>query len=285
MRELLQIGEIARLVGVSTKTIRYYHEIHLLPEPERTGSGYRLYTAQHLLRLQRIRRLRALGLSLDRIREILAETPGNNESTLRAALHSLVEETIAQILELEERRAFLQKLLSSEQLEPADENAYLFYPPELKEQLAPHLTHLSAESLEWGQRLDAMLGSFNWPTEFRQAAQISLQHVADHAEQYSHLFALEERFAALAELPVDAPEVEQLAEEYIQSKELALLYQQLAQSGIGEESPFSSALGGLMSSMVSPAQQRFFELLAQKAPALQSGLSPDSSPQTTEQEQ
>lgn len=102
MRELLQIGEIARLVGVSTKTIRYYHEITLLPEPERTGSGYRLYTAQHLLRLQRIRRLRALGLSLERIREILNETPEKNESTLRAALHSLVEETTAQILELEE---------------------------------------------------------------------------------------------------------------------------------------------------------------------------------------
>ena len=71
MRELLQIGEIARLVGVSTKTIRYYHEINLLAEPERTESGYRLYNAQHLLRLQRIRRLRSLGLSLDRIRAIL----------------------------------------------------------------------------------------------------------------------------------------------------------------------------------------------------------------------
>lgn len=285
MRELLQIGEIARLVGVSTKTIRYYHEIRLLPEPERTGSGYRLYTAQHLLHLQRIRRLRALGLSLDRIREVLEQETEKNDSTLRTALHSLVEETSAQILELEERRAFLRKLLASEQLEPTDESAYLFYPPELKAQLAPHLAHLSAESLAWGQRLDAMLGSFNWPTEYRQGFQASLQHVADHAEQYHQLFALEERFAALAQLSADAPEVEQLAEEYIQSQELSLLYQQLAQSGIGEESPFSSALGGLLSSMVSPAQQRFFELLTQKASSLQSGFSPDSSPQTTEQEQ
>jgi DNA-binding transcriptional MerR regulator len=51
MRELLQIGEVARLIGVSTKTIRYYHEIGLLDEPERATSGYRLYTARHLLRL------------------------------------------------------------------------------------------------------------------------------------------------------------------------------------------------------------------------------------------
>src|SRR5690349_15447406 len=38
MRELLQIGEVAKLIGVSPKTIRYYHEIGLLAEPKRTGS-------------------------------------------------------------------------------------------------------------------------------------------------------------------------------------------------------------------------------------------------------
>lgn len=268
MRELLQIGEVARLVGVSTKTIRYYHEIGLLPEPERTESGYRLYAARHLLCLQRIRRLRALGLSLERIRELLGEAPENNESTLRAALHSLVEETTAQILELEERRAFLQKLLNSERLEPAGEGTYLFYSPALKEQLTPHLAHMSAEWLEWGQRLDAMLGSFNWPAEFRQAAQAPLQHIAEHIEQYRQLFILEERFAALAQLAVDDPEIEQLAEEYIHSQDLAQLFLHLAKSGMDEKSPLFSALGGLLSSIVAPAQQRFFELLGQKASAL-----------------
>ncbi len=72
MRELLQIGEVAKLIGVSSKTIRYYHEIGLLAEPKRTEGGYRLYTAQDLLRLQRIRRLRSLGLPLERIKEMAA---------------------------------------------------------------------------------------------------------------------------------------------------------------------------------------------------------------------
>lgn len=281
MRELLQIGEVARLVGVSAKTIRYYHEMDLLPEPKRTESGYRLYTAQHLLRLQRIRRLRALGLSLERIRAILEEAPENNERTLRAALHSLVEETTAQILELEERRAFLQTLLSSEKLDLPDKDAYLWLSPELRTQLAPQLEVLSAEYLEWGQRIDAMLGAFNWPAEFRQAVQTPLQHVADHAEQYGQLFVLEERFAALAQLSEDDPEVEQLADAYVQSQELAQLYQHLKQTGMGEESPFSSALGGLMSNIASPAQQRFFELLSQKISSLRSD---HSSRSQTEQE-
>ncbi len=282
MRELLQIGEVARLVGVSTKTIRYYHEIGLLVEPERTESGYRLYAAQHLLRLQRIRRLRALGLSLERIREILDEGSENNESTLRAALHVLIEETSAQILKLEERRVFLQHLLTSEELEPADKDAFLFLSPELKTQLAPHLAGLSAEWQEWGRRIDAMLGSFDWPAEYRQSVQALMQHIVDHAEQYPQLFALEKRYAALSDFPADAPEVEQLAEAYAQSQELSLLYQQREQYDISEKSPFANALGDLMSSVASPAQQRFFELLAQKINLQQSA---SSSQHTTGQEE
>jgi hypothetical protein len=41
LRERLRIGEIARLVGVTTKTVRHYEKVGLLGEPERSGSGYR----------------------------------------------------------------------------------------------------------------------------------------------------------------------------------------------------------------------------------------------------
>ncbi len=117
MRELLQIGEVAKLIGVTPKTIRYYHEIGLLAEPKRTAGGYRLYSAQDLLRLQRIRRLRSLGLALDRIREILGESDVEQEVILRNALQSLVEELTAQIIELEERREMLKNLLSEDSLD------------------------------------------------------------------------------------------------------------------------------------------------------------------------
>src|SRR6516225_3824631 len=117
MRELLQIGEVAKLIGISPKTIRYYHEIGLLAEPKRTEGGYRLYTAHDLLRLQRIRRLRSLGLHLDRIKEILGETDLEQEVMLRNALQSLVEELTAQIIDLEERRELLKKLLGEDSLD------------------------------------------------------------------------------------------------------------------------------------------------------------------------
>lgn len=46
MRERLRIGEAARLVGVTPKTVRHYEKIGLLPKAERSESGYRLYSTR-----------------------------------------------------------------------------------------------------------------------------------------------------------------------------------------------------------------------------------------------
>lgn len=65
------IQEIARMTGVTSRTLRHYDDIGLLP-PDRTGSnGYRYYNAVTLVRLQRILLLRDLGLGLQTIREVL----------------------------------------------------------------------------------------------------------------------------------------------------------------------------------------------------------------------
>ncbi|GAT66905.1 merR family transcriptional regulator [Planomonospora sphaerica] len=39
----MRIGELAALAGVSTRTVRHYHRLGLLPEPERRANGYRVY--------------------------------------------------------------------------------------------------------------------------------------------------------------------------------------------------------------------------------------------------
>lgn len=68
----MRIGQLADRLGLNTKTIRYYESIDLLPEPERTAGGYRLYTETDVERLAFIRTAQRLGLTLDDIREILA---------------------------------------------------------------------------------------------------------------------------------------------------------------------------------------------------------------------
>ena len=68
----MRIGELAGRIGVTTKTIRFYEAIGLLPEPARTASGYRDYRDSDAERLTFIKTAQSLGLSLDEIREIIA---------------------------------------------------------------------------------------------------------------------------------------------------------------------------------------------------------------------
>lgn len=68
----MRIGELARQAGVNIETIRFYERKGLLPVPRRKPSGYRLYTDDDLHRLRFIRQAKALGFSLEEIREILS---------------------------------------------------------------------------------------------------------------------------------------------------------------------------------------------------------------------
>lgn len=67
----LRIGELASQLGLNPKTIRYYEEIGVLPEPQRTESSYRIYDDSDLDRLRFIGKAKAIGLTLDEVREIL----------------------------------------------------------------------------------------------------------------------------------------------------------------------------------------------------------------------
>ena len=69
---LLTIGKIARAAGTGVETIRFYERSGLLPKPTRTRSGYRQYSPEAVLWLRFIRHAKALGFSLDEIKELLA---------------------------------------------------------------------------------------------------------------------------------------------------------------------------------------------------------------------
>ena len=77
---MLRIGEVAELAGVSTRTIRHYHQIGLLPEPARSANGYRVYDEAELRVVREIRSLLAVGFDLDDIRPFVACLRAGNPS-------------------------------------------------------------------------------------------------------------------------------------------------------------------------------------------------------------
>ena len=68
----MQIKEFARQTGLSAKTIRYYEDIGLLPQPQRLKNGYRTYEWSDVSRARLVAGARTLDFSLDDIQEILA---------------------------------------------------------------------------------------------------------------------------------------------------------------------------------------------------------------------
>jgi DNA-binding transcriptional MerR regulator len=70
------IGDVAVLLDISVKTIRHYHTIGLLDQPERDANNYRLYSIAHIQQLQQIMRLKHFGLSLKQIEIVIhADNP------------------------------------------------------------------------------------------------------------------------------------------------------------------------------------------------------------------
>lgn len=109
----MRIGELAALAGVSTRTVRHYHHLGLLPEPVRLSNGYREYRLRDAVLLARVRRLAELGLSLDEIRDVLADDQGKD---LREVLVELDADLARQQVEIGARRARLAGLLAEPDL-------------------------------------------------------------------------------------------------------------------------------------------------------------------------
>ena len=63
-------SQLAKQAGVTVETLRYYHKEALLPEPEKTEAGYRIYTTQDLHQVLFIKRCQSLGFSLKEIRPL-----------------------------------------------------------------------------------------------------------------------------------------------------------------------------------------------------------------------
>ncbi|MCC3376367.1 MerR family transcriptional regulator [Cohnella sp. REN36] len=104
-RNLYKIGELAKLSGISSRTIDYYTGIGLLSPVKRSGGNYRLYDDETLDRIRRIELLKAQKFSLEEIREQFAAlnrvTPSEQVSRKLVDLHTHLSQLEREVKELE----------------------------------------------------------------------------------------------------------------------------------------------------------------------------------------
>lgn len=101
----MRSNELATLAGVTVRTLRHYHQIGLLEEPERTANDYRDYTVAHLATVLRIVSFTNLGIPLSEVQRVLNDTAAAVE-----LLDRIDRQTAEEIKRLETRRRTIKGL-------------------------------------------------------------------------------------------------------------------------------------------------------------------------------
>jgi DNA-binding transcriptional MerR regulator len=109
---MLTISQLAGYAGVTVRAVRHYHQIGLLPEPERDHSGYRTYNAAAVVRLIRIRTLADAGVPLARVQELLDASPAE----FADGVQEIDKDLRAEIRRLQGTRKRLGRLSAGEHL-------------------------------------------------------------------------------------------------------------------------------------------------------------------------
>lgn len=104
----MNIGEAAAAAGVTPKMIRHYETLALIPAPDRTEAGYRLYGEREVAMLRFIRQSRGLGFSTRQIESLLALWRDDGRES-----REVKEVAVRQLAELEERQREIDQMRST----------------------------------------------------------------------------------------------------------------------------------------------------------------------------
>ena len=109
----VKIGDAAAFVGITPRAIRHYHQIGLLPEPERGADGRRRYGYDEMIRLLWIRKMADAGIALDDIRDAFADTAAtgaDSDPDVAGILERLEKTLAAKEAELQRQRTAVQRM-------------------------------------------------------------------------------------------------------------------------------------------------------------------------------
>jgi len=198
-RQLYTVRQVAKMAGVSVRTLHHYDQLGLLRAAQRTAAGYRLYGARELLLLQQIMFYRELELPLTRIRELLTAGDFDIRRALRehrAALAARQQQTQRLLRTID---TTLRRLEENGQMGMDEEQILDLYDGFSRDEA--RALHREAEQ-RWG-------GTAAWAESMRKTKNMSkerLQAISVEAD------AAARTMATLRDRPVSDPEIQRLVD-------------------------------------------------------------------------
>jgi precorrin-8X/cobalt-precorrin-8 methylmutase len=176
---MLTIKELTDAVGGDTtpRMVRHYHQLGLLPQPERSTGNYRLYTDQDVQRLKRIVALKQQGFQLAHIQKLLEADPSHEApETLLAQLQRQYQVVIGQMSQLRQTASALERLLGRDRSCQATQAEVLARLKQLEAQTQTHLNNF--EELWSGMDADVCAH----PEAFQESLHWLLPDLSDRSE-------------------------------------------------------------------------------------------------------
>jgi DNA-binding transcriptional MerR regulator len=152
---MLTIGQLAAYAAVTVRAVRHYHQIGLLPEPERDASGYRRYGAMAVVSLIKIRTLADAGVPLSQIGRMLEA----DASTFAEAVQRIDSHLRDEVERLETSRKQIAQLAAGDSLA---------LPPEVTSYLERLREIGASERTVEGERDGWILVAARWPDRIRE---------------------------------------------------------------------------------------------------------------------
>jgi DNA-binding transcriptional MerR regulator len=163
---MLTIGQLAAYAGVTVRAVRHYHQIGLLPEPERDAAGYRRYGATTVVSLIKIRTLANAGVPLSEIGQMLqADAQAFNE-----AVHRIDSHLRDEIERLETSRKQIAQLAAGDSLA---------LPPEVISYLGRLREIGASERMVESERDGWILVAARWPDRIHEFVPAKLAQLDD----------------------------------------------------------------------------------------------------------
>ncbi len=107
-QKLIKIGDLAKRVGVTVRTVRYYEELGLFSPAQISPGGFRLYTEDDLRKLNYIKRFKNLDFPLDEILRLLSSSEGDQNKSEKISSNLTLLQT--QLEQVEEKMKQLETI-------------------------------------------------------------------------------------------------------------------------------------------------------------------------------